>query len=330
MPYTTLSSGLTIQVPTIGTPNWHSTLLAQTWQKISEHDHTGSGKGLNISTSAIAALAVTSAKIAADAVTFAKMQNITSDRLIGRDTASSGDPEEISVGGGLEFSGSAGIQRSALTGDVTASAGSNSTTIANNAITTAKILDGAVTVAKLDSGIVQVPSGSILAYGGSAAPSGFFICDGSAVSRTTYASLFSAIGTTYGVGDGATTFNIPDLRQRFPLGKAASGTGSTLGGTGGNIDHTHTTPSHSHSLSDSGYAKIAPVQVLTVSYLYFQEVAASFNAEKKVPDMGGAPSADTTAMSNGVPLGGNTDSGGSGTSGSGNPPYQVVNFIIKV
>lgn len=63
-------------------------------------------------------------------VTFAKMQDIATDRLIGRDTASTGDPEEISVGGGLEFSGSASIQRSALTGDVTASAGSNSTTLA--------------------------------------------------------------------------------------------------------------------------------------------------------------------------------------------------------
>lgn len=76
-----------------------------------------------------------------DVVTFAKMQNITSDRLLGRDTASSGDVEEITVGGGIEFTGSTGIQRSALTGDVTASAGSNSTTIANNAVTYGKMQD---------------------------------------------------------------------------------------------------------------------------------------------------------------------------------------------
>jgi len=74
-----------------------------------------------------------------DVVTFAKMQNIATDRLVGRDTASSGDPEELTVGGGLEFTGSGGIQRSALTGDVTASAGSNSTTIANSAVTLAKM-----------------------------------------------------------------------------------------------------------------------------------------------------------------------------------------------
>lgn len=72
-------------------------------------------------------------------VTFAKMQTIATDRLLGRDTASTGAPEEISVGGGVEFSGSTSIQRSALTGDVTASAGSNTTTIADEAVTYAKM-----------------------------------------------------------------------------------------------------------------------------------------------------------------------------------------------
>lgn len=73
-----------------------------------------------------------------DAVTYAKIQNVTTDRLLGRDTAGSGDVEELTVTGGLEFTGT-GIQRSALTGDVTASAGSNATTIANDAVTYAKI-----------------------------------------------------------------------------------------------------------------------------------------------------------------------------------------------
>lgn len=74
----------------------------------------------------------TAMTIDADVVSFAKMQNIATDRLIGRDTAASGDPEEISVSGGLEFSGSGAIQRSALTGDVTAAAGSNSTALTTN------------------------------------------------------------------------------------------------------------------------------------------------------------------------------------------------------
>lgn len=80
---------------------------------------------------------VQSQSIADDSVTFAKMQEITTDRLIGRDTAGTGNPEELTVSGGVEFTGSGGIQRSALTGNVTASAGSNSTTIAPGVVTEA-------------------------------------------------------------------------------------------------------------------------------------------------------------------------------------------------
>lgn len=95
-----------------------------------------------------------------------------------------------------------------------------------------------------------LPPGVTLPYGGTSAPPGYLLCDGSAVSRTTYATLFTILSTTYGVGDGSTTFNLPDLRQRFPMGKATSGTGSTLGGTGGAIDHTHTvTPASLSNIS---------------------------------------------------------------------------------
>lgn len=82
---------------------------------------------------------VTTAKIVDGAVTFAKMQDITSDRLLGRDTASSGDVEEISLDSTLEFTGAGAVRRAALTGDVTASAGSNATTIANDAVSYAKM-----------------------------------------------------------------------------------------------------------------------------------------------------------------------------------------------
>lgn len=79
------------------------------------------------------------ATIANDAVTFAKMQNIATDRLIGRDAAGAGDPAEIALNSTLEFDGSNNIRRAALTGDVTAPAGSNATTITNNAVTVAKM-----------------------------------------------------------------------------------------------------------------------------------------------------------------------------------------------
>jgi len=86
---------------------------------------------------------VTTTKILDANVTLAKLANIGTDRLIGRDTIGTGVPETITVAGGLEFTGSSGIQRSALTGDVTATAGSNATTIANDAVTIAKQISAA-------------------------------------------------------------------------------------------------------------------------------------------------------------------------------------------
>lgn len=63
-----------------------------------------------------------------------------------------------------------------------------------------------------------VPAGTIMGWGGSTAPEQWVICDGTAVSRSTYSALYAAIGTTYGIGDGTTTFNLPDLRGRIPVG----------------------------------------------------------------------------------------------------------------
>lgn len=63
--------------------------------------------------------------------------------------------------------------------------------------------------------LLTMPSGSMVDYAGTTAPSGWLMCDGSAISRTTYANLFSAIGTSYGVGNGSSTFNLPDFRGRF-------------------------------------------------------------------------------------------------------------------
>jgi microcystin-dependent protein len=72
--------------------------------------------------------------------------------------------------------------------------------------------------------------GTIKPWGKATAPAGYLLCDGSAVSRTTYADLFAVISTTYGAGDSSTTFNVPDLQGKFPQGK--SGT-TSLAGTGG-------------------------------------------------------------------------------------------------
>src|SRR6266704_2237463 len=93
------------------------------------------------------------------------------------------------------------------------------------------------------------PSGVILHYAGSAAPTNWLICDGTAVSRATFAALFAIIGTTYGAGDGVNTFNLPDMRGKIAVGKHTSGTFQTLGQGGGEENHTLITgemPSHSH------------------------------------------------------------------------------------
>lgn len=108
---------------------------------------------------------------------------------------------------------------------------------------------------------VAFPVGALLAWTTVAAPVGFLLCDGLAVSRATYAALFAVIGETYGVGDGSTTFNVPDLRGRVPLGKDNMGgtpagrvtasEADNLGEGSGAEDHTLTEaemPSHSHSL----------------------------------------------------------------------------------
>jgi len=72
--------------------------------------------------------------------------------------------------------------------------------------------------------IVQTPPGTVAMTARTTAPTGWLLCDGSAISRTTYSALFAAIGTTYGIGDGSTTFNIPDFGGIFPRGAGTNGT----------------------------------------------------------------------------------------------------------
>ena len=69
-----------------------------------------------------------------------------------------------------------------------------------------------------------LPTGSYIQFAGSQAPEGFLVCNGGEISRTTYSALFAVIGTTYGSGDGSTTFNLPNLTDRFLQGSTTSGT----------------------------------------------------------------------------------------------------------
>jgi len=158
------------------------------------------------------------------------------------------------------------------------------------------------------AGLQGVPTGAGSLWYTNTAPAGWLLCDGSLVSRTTYASLFAVIGVTYGVGNGSTTFTLPDLRQRFPLGKAATGTGNALAATGGAINHTHAGGSLVASHDHGGATALA-----TSGTEQVQSGTGAF--------VGSDNSHDHTISTDAAAV--------TGTSGSGNPPYQVVNFIIK-
>lgn len=110
-------------------------------------------------------------------------------------------------------------------------------------------------------------TGGLVAYCGATVPSGYLLCDGSAVSRTTYADLFAVIGTAWGPGDGSSTFNLPDFRDRVPVGSSPGSLDAsrpsvrTLGQAGGEETHQLTEaegPSHTHTVNDPGHYHESP------------------------------------------------------------------------
>ena len=106
------------------------------------------------------------------------------------------------------------------------------------------------------SGATGIPTGTVSPYAGAAAPTGWLLCQGQAVSRSTYAALFAVIGTTYGIGDGSTTFNLPNLKGRSLVGTDSSQTEfNVVGETGGAKTHTLAEaemPAHTHTTSILG------------------------------------------------------------------------------
>jgi microcystin-dependent protein len=141
--------------------------------------------------------------------------------------------------------------------------------VQDGVVTSAKIADGTIAAGDLDSSLSNsvTPSGLIAYFGSSTAPSGWIKANGAAISRTTYADLFAVVGTTYGSGDGSTTFNIPDLRGEFMRGwDDARGvdSGRTFGSfqTDAFEEHNHGLSSHysqgngSYVTSSSGYSRV--------------------------------------------------------------------------
>lgn len=182
------------------------------------------------------------------------------------------DSTNIQSGGIAESN----IASNAVTESKIANSSVSTAKIADSAITTVKIADANVTTAKIADANVTLqkltavlqtafcPTGSVLAFAGSSAPTGFLLCDGSPVSRTDYATLYSIIGTSHGQGDGTLTFNLPDYRGRFLRGvtgassndpDAASRTSMATGGNAANLVGSvqgDQLASHAHSFTTYG------------------------------------------------------------------------------
>ena len=147
---------------------------------------------------------------------------------------------------------SAGTITAALSGNVTGNVTGTASAIADGTVSTAKIVDGNVTTAKLATVTQQslLPAGAVMPFAMNSAPAGWLAANGAAVSRSTYAALFAAISTTHGVGDGSTTFNLPDLRGIFVRGSGEQ----TISGTTYNkafaLKEADELKSHNHTVAD--------------------------------------------------------------------------------
>jgi microcystin-dependent protein len=156
----------------------------------------------------------------------------------------------------------------------------------------------------------SVITGSIQMWPTASAPTGYLLCAGAAVSRTTYATLFALIGTTFGVGDGSTTFNVPNYTNRFPYG-------TTVGATGGTADAVVVSHTHTATVTDPGHVHAIQSGIAVTSPGGQQYVGGS---------------AGTTPNSSSAVTGISVANSTTGVSGTNQnlPPYLGINFIIKV
>ena len=213
--------------------------------------------------------------------------------------------------------------------------------VEDNDVAIRDVVNGDLGADNLQTGLLP-PTGSILQYAGGAAPTGWLLCRGQEVSRTgTYAALFGVVGTAYGVGDGSTTFNLPDLQGRIPVGLGTHASVDALGDNDGTSTVANRRPAHSHTVSTdgahthTGTTDSAGSHTHTVSY----GLSGGFStSQRSATGTDGNDNQSTTTSSNGAHTHTfTTASGGShthtvGSTGGTNdaPSFVVVNYIIKV
>tara|TARA_R100000655_G_scaffold40184_2_gene75824 strand:+ start:80 stop:1498 length:1419 start_codon:yes stop_codon:yes gene_type:complete len=179
-----------------------------------------------------------------------------------------------------------------------------------------------------------MPAGSVIPYAGTSAPTGFLLCDGSAVSRSTYAALFGVIGETYGAGDGSSTFALPDLRGRIVAGKDDMGgsaaskltnqsggvDGDALGAKGGSETQAlveANLPAHTHTFSDTDSHTVS-----------FPRTFISGAANNSVNVDGSGQRHDGGTLT--VSISGTTSSTGSDSAHNNVQPTIILNYIIRI
>lgn len=193
------------------------------------------------------------------------------------------------------------------------------------------------------------PTGALMLWPTDTPPGGWLLCDGSAVSRTTYADLFAVVGETFGVGDGSTTFNLPDLRHRVAVGKDSGDAAfDAIGETGGAkavagagsvaapVFTGSALAGHSHgpgTLAPSAHAGAAVDAHTTLSRGSSGSVADVLNGpgshavtQPNAHTMAGS----SEAVSGGTPAGTNSAPEFTGAETSVLQPYLVLNYIIRV
>jgi len=199
------------------------------------------------------------------------------------------------------------------------------------AVSGSYVIVGAPATVGSGGGGASNPSGTILSGGWAAAPSGYLLCDGAAVSRTTNAALFSAIGTAYGVGDGSTTFNLPNMKGRVPVGlDAAQVEFDIRGEVGGAKTHTLAAtemPIHTHVQTAHNHTQVAHGHSVNRS----TTAGGGSNRFSQGPSPTSVVSAEdllTTVAVNNAATAVNQNAGG-GLAHNNLQPYIVVTYAIK-